>query len=240
MPESFKSGDQATPNQDPSGQGTSFTGVPGDLQLTPNDGGNQMAPEDVSALVKKSEHAQNHIQTLEQENAQFKTQLADMQDKLKTAVSVEELLQGQKEVQDIDVDALTASVAAKVSGDLASQQATKVADDNWSTVTESLTKAFGDKTDEMVKKACMENDMSWDDMIEVAKKNPRLALKLCEVKVDHSATPSPTSSINTQALPGSLQPQEPTKVNVMDLRTDSARVTDLYRRFDEFNKQNAT
>lgn len=235
MPNSFQQGaDQGANNQDPQGQGTSFgqqnqgdnLSPPAD-EVTPT-----ITAEDLATLTKRDEHAQGHIQTLEDEAKDLKTLMVEMQEKLDKAASVGDLLKDQGQQSAIDVDELTAKTVQAVKANLTAEQQEVKATENFDKVSTALTEKFGEKTDEAVKAACSENDMSFDEMVSLARKNPNLAMKLCDVKVKAEPQASLTS-INTNAFQQNNQDLgQPQKVDVMNLRTDRERVDNFNSRLD--------
>lgn len=226
MPQSFQNGD------DNSQQNNFSQANSDDNQTPPNEVKPIISPEDLASLQKRDTNAQTHITTLETETAELKTQMESLQAKLDRAADVEDLLR-QNEGTPVDLDTLTDQAAAKVAAKLDAKANAAIADDNFDSVAAALTASFGDKTDEAVKVACQENDMSFDDMVELSRKNPKLALKLCNVEVKPDQQPSQTT-INTSAMLNNLQQHQapPATVNVMELRTDKERVNDFNRRME--------
>lgn len=236
---SFQQGaDQGTDNQDQDGQGNSFSDQnPGDNQDKGSNGVNNpsISAEDLAVLQKRDVNAQSHISTLENEAKDLNTRMVEMQEKLDKAASVEDLLKDQGQ-STFDVDELTAKVTQNVTEGLSAEAKEAKAKGNFDNVATALTEKHGDKTDDAVKKACQENDMTFEDMVELARKNPKLAMKLCDVEVKPDQQPSRTS-INSSALLDQNQ-QEPTpKANVMDLRTDKARIEYMNQRLDAKYKE---
>lgn len=235
MPESFQQGGDHTPNgQDDQ----SFSKAPDDNSNASTDGeSSTLQPDALAALQKRDEHAQSHITTLETEAADLKTLMVEMQEKLDKAAQVEELLRNKPEGSEFNLDDVTSKTTEGVLAALDARSLKEKADSNFDTVSTALTKQYGDKTDEAVKKACAENDMSFDEMIALSRKNPKLAMKLCDVDVKPDQQPSRTT-INSSAVLNQYQQQdEAPKVNVMDLRTDRERVTDYERRLEAKIKQ---
>lgn len=236
MPDTFStSGDQATQTNDQGGQGSDFSDSnTGDNQSSNTGVDNAtITTEALAALTKREEHAQTHIITLETETSDLRTQMAEMQGKLDQAANVEDLLaqQGQSTV---NADDVTVTVVQQVKDALKLEKVEELEDDNFTVVQEALNIQFGnERVDDAVKLACSENDMTWDEMVTLSRKNPKLALKLCNIEM--KADQQPTSqSINTSALVDNYQQQEaPTKVNIMELRTDSARIANYENRLEQ-------
>lgn len=226
MPQSFQNGD------DNSQQNNFQNANSDDNQNSDNGVKPIISAEDLASLQKRDTNAQTHITTLETETAELKTQMESMQVKLDKAADVEDLLR-QQEGNQVNLDDLTDQAAKRVTDALDAKASKAKADSNFDAVSTALTASFGDKTDEAVNKACAENDMTFDEMVELSRKNPKLALKLCKVEVKPDQQPSSTT-INTSALLNNFQQQEqiPATVNVMELRTDRERVADFNRRME--------
>ena len=226
--ESFQTGGDQTTNKSFSEQNTD------DNLGGTTDGKNLgISQEDLSALQKRDEHAQSHITTLETEASDLKTRMADMQERLDKASQVQELLDA-KQPTEVDVGELTTKAVEQIEANLRAKEAQSKADSNFDAVSTALTEKFGDKTDEAVKKACAENDMSFDEMVDLSKKNPKLALKLCDVKVVVEQQ-STRATLNSSAILDQYQTDQTQQkpVNVMELRTERARVDDFQRRLAE-------
>ncbi len=233
MSTTFQTGaDQGTaPTQEPAvAQGTTFTAPQvTDPSPAPVEGGTNLgiSVEELSALRKRDEHAQNHISTLESEAAEYKAQLAELQAKLDQASSVDELLR-EREQSTVNVDEVTSQAVDRVKAALASEKAATLAQENFNTVSKALTEKYGKDVDVEVQRICAENDMSFEDMAELSRKNPKLALKLCGSEAKASVTPSSTSTINSNAVLDNYQSgQQAPKKNVMELRT-SKELADNY------------
>lgn len=224
---SFSADNALTPEQ--IAQGTTFTpDTPADTPAVPAEGvAPQISPEDLAALTKRDLNAQSHIATLEAEAVSRKTEYAEMQARLDQAATVEETLR-QQESATVNVDDIVTKATQAMASQAAATAATEQANANFKDVSDTLSEQFGaDKVDAAVKQACAEAGMSWEQMVTLAKTNPVAAKKLCNVKPVSQAQPM-QSSINTSAYMGQYQQQQETpKVNVMDLRNDTARVTDL-------------
>ena len=220
MPNSFnQDADQGSQNQDLQGQGSEFANQGnGDNQnQDQNNGTPQLSAEDLVALQKRDTHAQEHISRLEDEAASRKTEMDALQVKLDRAADVDELLRNRDNGTALDADEVAAKAAESVRNSILADTAKERSDANFDKVSTALTERYGDQTDEAVKKACAENDMSWDEMISLSKKNPKLAMKLCEVEVVVERQPS-SGSINPQAVVRQQGNQYQQQQPVEDLR----------------------
>ncbi len=232
MPNSFND------DQGQEGQGNNFSNQNSDDNSN-NGNGDVNTPtitaEDLAALNKRDEHAQTHITTLESEATDLKAQMVEMQAKLDKAASVESLLEERDNQSQLTAEEVATKAAALVNDSLTAQGVKAQADANFSDVSTALTEKFGDKTDEAVKTACEENNMTWEDMVDLSKKNPKLAMKLCNVEQAPNAQAMRPSN-NTSALQNNNQ-QAPARKNVMELRTDRERVANFQDRMAERIKE---
>ena len=236
MPNSFnQSADQSAQNQDLDGQGSEFANQGnGDNQNQDENNGNpQLSAEDLVALQKRDTHAQEHIQRLEDEASARKTEMDALQVKLDRAADVDELLRNRDSGTALDADEVVAKAAQSVRDSLLADTAKERSDANFDQVSTALTEKYGDKTDDAVKLACKENDMSWDEMISLSKKNPKLAMKLCDVKVHVERAPAggSTNTLGVLEQQGN-QYQQAAPVKLMELRTDKSRVNNYTQRLD--------
>jgi len=188
-------GDQtATPNV-PDGQG-SFTAPDGAAD------GNQLSAEQVAALQQRDQHAQAHIVTLETEAAAMRDQMTGLAAKVDKLGDVESIMDKltQAEGNNVDVADVIAQAQSGVLTTLKTDAAEKLQTDNFQSVSNTLVAQYGDKTDEMVQKACSEHNMTLDSMVALAKENPKAALALCKVETHIAPQGSPPSTINTLGL----------------------------------------
>ena len=71
---------------------------------------------------------------------------------------------------------------------------------NFNSVSQVLTKAYGDKTDEVVTKVAAENGLSLQEAAEIAKSHPKVFLKMFDTNTQQRTAQPTHSSVNTQAL----------------------------------------
>jgi hypothetical protein len=235
MTDTFLQGaDQSTAQGGQEGQGTNFaTAGQGDNPGSASQAVTPLISEaDLTALKKRDEHAQTHISTLEEEAKAYKAELEAAKVKLDQAAAVEDLLKDKgQEASAYDVEAIASKAVERVTAKLQAESQHKVAETNFNTVSEALTQKFGDKADEAVKNACAENGMDFDEMVTLAKKNPKLAMKLCDVKVEVEAVAS-KGTINTSAaaFQGHQSQSNIPQKHLVDVRTDRERVDILNAR----------
>lgn len=180
----------------PDGQGSSFSQDQGSQDE------NQLSTDQVAALQQRDTHAQTHITTLETENKAMRdklTTLAEKVDKLGDVDSIMEKL-SRAEGNNVDVADVIAQAQSGVLTTLKTDAAVQLQTDNFKNVSDTLVAQYGDKTDEMVQKACSEHNMSLDSMVALAKDNPKAALALCKVENQIAPQASAPSSINSLGL----------------------------------------
>lgn len=226
MTQSFQGADQGT-NQGGS-QGASFgAGGSDDNQNQGNGDANQLTPEQVQALVTRDEHAQQHIQTLEAETKQFKEELERLREKADQSASVNELLEKlsnqQAQGQAVDLDDLVKQATQNVTQSLEQKRLQDEQEANFNKVAESVQAKYGDNADTEMKRIASENDMSFEQLHQLAHTNPTLVMKLGGLTDKKSTAPS-QGSVNTQQF--QQEQQQPTK-NISSARTDRERV-DIY------------
>lgn len=169
-----------------------------------------------SDLANKLTNADSHIKKLEGENAANVALLEKVNKTLETQVSMEQMLKAIKEGQTpaaaaaaaaasgtvpaaLTVEQIQALASASAQTTIAESVAKAQSDTNWATVTTTLTKVYGDKTDAVVAKAAGENGLTIAAAEALARTNPKLFLKMFELTV--AATPKPFGN-------GNVNPQE--------------------------------
>jgi len=156
----------------------------------------------VEAAIRSIPHAQSHISTLEKELQELRVEV----ERRKTA---EEVLENFKSVGEknsvekpsaptLDLKDLDSIIERK----LTEKDVRQKARDNVNTVMEKLTAKFGERADEMYKKAASEAGMSLSMMNQLAASSPNAVFKLTGVDAQQAPmAPAKTSgSINTGAI----------------------------------------
>ena len=208
MTDTFSGADQSPANKGSEGQGSSFSQDQG------QQGGTELTADQL-ALQQRDQHAQAHIKTLETENEAFRGEMKNLADRLDKLGDVDSIMERLSKTQGEGIDraSLIEEVTSGIKKSMSAEQAEKTQADNFTEVSKALVSKFGDKTDEQVQKACEENDMTLEAMIDLSKPNPKLALKLCGGdKQVVSAQPSSGTSINTQGLYSNGQERAPDTV----------------------------
>lgn len=157
-------------------------GGTGDNQVVLELNGRKFTKED---LVKKISSADDFIETLKSEREQDRKLLQEVQETLKQQVNARDILnklkQGEGEGNTPNTNTQTVNpddVAKKVLETLRGDQAAKEQQENWNSVTSKLTQAFGEKTNETVKKVAEENGLTVEEAANLARTKPKMFLKL--------------------------------------------------------------
>ena len=210
MTATFNGADPASTNNVPDGQGT-FSN-----QDTGGENGNTLTAEQLTALQTRDTHAQDHIKVLEGENEKFRNELVTLAEKVDKLGDVESIMEKLKETggQNVDEASLIEKARTGVLDSLKTEREAASQADNFKSVQDTLTAQWGDKTDEMVKKACEDHGMSWDSMVNLSKDNPKAVLALCKVNAPVSAQTSGPSSINTLGLTQNQTPPDNNRASV--------------------------
>lgn len=233
MPESFNTGADQNANNQGSDQGSfSEQGVIQDQDNNLAASGNQLSQEDISALLKKSEHAEQHIKTLEQENGKLREDFSVFQKKLDSIGDLDEALNRDN----IDEDSLIDKARERILSELKAEKAQDVYDSNYTNVSENLTARYGDKVDEVVSKVAKDNGMTLAEVVELSKTKPQLVLNMCDVKIEGSIRPT-QSSINSAAFQVTPDPVAKTGMDLYEelQSSDAARIAHMQKTMDEYN-----
>ena len=197
---------------------TSITAV--ETPITPNippelEGlvGDDKKYKSVSDAMKAIPHAQQHISTLEEENARMKEDLS----KRKTA---EELLEDiRNSNQPVTQTASPASIDTNTISDIVKQQLAntkteEIQASNTTSVVSAFRENFGEKAEELYNKIADDNGMTLQEINLLSMKNPKVVLHLAGITHKQNKTSAIFSSdVNTQALPVNRNiPPETSKV----------------------------
>lgn len=152
--------------------------------------------QQIDGMQKRMSDKDDFINTLQGENQTLREKMADIEARLESMGSVEDALQrmdaAKNSNQDTTLDEET--LVSKVLGKMEAKTAEERATANFKQVSDHLTKTYGaDKVDSIVAKAAQENNLSFDDMIALAKKSPQAVYKMLDTKPT-TTTPSPSQS----------------------------------------------
>jgi len=239
-------------NQNNGGNGTPSNGNPPNpladlLGSIKNDRG-EPKYKSVEDALNALKHSQDYIPQLSDKLKQQELELAEakaaaakisqLEDTLKTLT---QNTNNQQSSPPAPAGLSSEDVAALVTQTLTRQQQAEVAKTNVSTVVNAVTKAFGEKSEEVFYNKAKELGMSMEDINALAARTPTAALKLLGLDGAKPTAPSQSPSLNTSAF----QPSQETFVGknakpsligatTSDLREESANSR---RMVDELHKQ---
>lgn len=208
---------QQTTEQTPSETPTENTGSTGGSLPegdSPTAGFSQQAdtrsPEyQINVMQQRIKDKDDFIETLKQENQDFRTRISILEEKLQNMEDISEVLsnKGQEQAvsnQDTGLD--ENELVGKVIESLNQRQTEAARDENFDTVVNTLTEQFGkDNVNSKVQQYAQELGMSVDDMKETARKSPQAFYRLTGIESTKSQapqSPQPThSNVNSQAMP---------------------------------------
>jgi len=163
--------------------------------------GRELSQEEV---LKKLEHADTHISTLVEERKADQARLEALEAAAADSGEIRkvlEALQGKPKDDPAKADSPSdaASVTEQVLATLAQRDAAAKADSNWSQVTTTLTKVYGEQTNAKVREVALANDMSVEEAASLAKSKPSVFLALfgTELKGSTHSTPMSKGTVNT-------------------------------------------
>jgi hypothetical protein len=167
---------------------------------------------DVFTALNALKHTQDHVKTLEEENAKFRTESTK-------AATMDEVLQqlsaNRAQPEATPQEGLDANSVKDVTlNTLRQYEAEKAAKANQSSVAETLTKKFGEKAEEMYAKKAQELGLPLNLLDNLAATSPAAVLQYFDVKEKGSHLNPSTGSVNTEAL-GNLNPPKLAKKNIM-------------------------
>jgi hypothetical protein len=167
---------------------------------------------DVFTALNALKHTQDHVKTLEEENARFREEGI-------RAASMDEVLQQMTANQDQNVQTTPTGLDAESVKDvtldtLRQYEAQKVSASNQKSVVEALTKTYGQKAEEMYTKKAQELGLDTSTFDSLAASSPKAVLSYFDVK-DKETYFNPTKgSVNTEAL-GKENPPKRAPKNIM-------------------------
>lgn len=161
--------------------------------------------------LKGAAHAQTHISTLEQENATLKEEKDKMEDLLKNlqqpvqTPAPTSAVASPADPAALDVETLFEQFSQR----LTAKQQAEIEAFNQKHAIESAQKAFGDKTESVLRAKADELGMTTDELLKLAATKPKAFNTLVGLSGKPTSTTSYTgSSVNTTALPNTTQNQE--------------------------------
>lgn len=163
--------------------------------------------------LKGAAHAQTHISTLEQENARLKEEREKMEEMINNMNTKQpeptpaptSAVATSADTAPVDIDSLFEQFTERLT---AKQRAEQEAS-NQKQVLESAQKAFGDKTEAVLRSKASELGMTTDELLNLAATKPKAFNTLVGLSGKPTQTSSfTTSSVNTTALPQNQNTQE--------------------------------
>lgn len=188
----------------------------------PQSTGTGMTEQQLSELVKRDAHAQQHIANLEEENRGMREDLSKLMDqmqsfetKLSAQQTVEQLLKGTststpaQQPQEPATMQTPAFDQSQVE-EMVTQRVQKIftereQEQNYMRAAQRLTETFKDKADEHVAKVASENGLSYEDAQGLAKTNPVLFENLFINQAVKTTTPAAPTQGNQST--GTVQTQ---------------------------------
>lgn len=201
MTDVFTQNNQQTPASNQPASNSDYSDL---LGLIRNEDGAQKyssVPKALEALV----HAQGYIPAIKNENETLKAQLAELQGKVKSQETLEEMVgrlatqNGVPRESDQTVaGGLTEEAVAKLLDQtLANREAQARVNENRKMVSEALTKKFGDKVQDALESKAKELGMTRQALGEIAQQHPQAVLQWFNTSTEKGATPT-TTSFQTQ------------------------------------------
>lgn len=179
-------------------EGTNTFGTAGNVDSTTS-GNNGTTDNQLAVMQKRITDKDTHITTLETENRSLREMVADVQEKLNKLGDVETLLERmQNKPQDdsnrdtaLDEETLVSKTLDRIQMLSKEQQQ----EQNFTTVANRLTKEFGaDKVDEKVNQFARENGLTFDEMVDLAKKSPQAVYRMVGLETTKQTSMSPSHS----------------------------------------------
>jgi hypothetical protein len=144
----------------------------------------------ITGMEKRITDKDTHISTVESENMKLRQDMSDIQSKLDNSAQIEEALERIQTSQHdsnqdtaLDEDALINRLKAS----LATDDQQKTAQQNFDEVAGEFTRRFGaDAADEKVRQLAVDNSLSFDDIVDLARKSPNAVYKMAGLSVNNN------------------------------------------------------
>lgn len=222
MPDTFNANENNSANENNNGQqggdqnpqGTTFNanqnsndngGNPG------GDGGQQSGNIDVDKVLKRLDDSQTFITQLQDEGKGYRETISKLQEDLANRPTMEQIREqlannGGNSDDKLDAAELVKQTAAAVRTGMQEEDQQRTAETNLSNVKNILTDKFGgEKVDAEVRKVAQENDMTFDEVFDLSRKNPKLVLKLFGAEGQPQGGRPTQNSVNTVAFQNNNQ-----------------------------------
>jgi hypothetical protein len=234
-------GDDKAQNGGDNSQGANF-GANQDKDQRPNggdEGANNSGDSDVQKLRKRLDDSQAFIDTLKSERQADRQVIDELQNKLKSVPTIDEILEQVNrstggDRQEIDQGELINKAAEIFESRLNAKEIKQKQDANFKEVSSALKEALGkDGLNEKVAQLAEENGMSFDDFVRMAETSPKAALKLAGVEAPKPQRNPTESDVNTYAYDQNGTKQPIKRKHITDMTTERERVAYLNQRFKE-------
>lgn len=191
-----------------------------------------ITPTNIDEILKRDEHAQQHITSLEKENKDLRDNFTAMQEqleaiegKLASQKKLEELLTGKNTSNNQEADQGNppmntpteqgldqASIDSMISARMQEYLTKQEQDKNYSAATATLGSMFKDKADDHVRTVASSNGLTFEAAQDLAKSNPTLFnnLFVTPFKGSSNHTPAPTQSRQST----SSVPEQTSEINM--------------------------
>lgn len=222
------SGDPGQQNDQP-GQGPSFGADQSQDKGNGGDGDGAVTQTQLAAILKRLDDKDAFIDKLKQENQELRNSQnsqPSMDDILERLNQVNQSQQPQQEP--VDIDELVNKATQAATQALNENQAAELRKANFNKVQSVLSSKFGNDVDKEVKRLAAENDMTFDEAVEMAQNKPNVLLKLFGMSgnepVNGAPTPTP-ETMNAHQFANQNLPQTPQKrKSLVEATTDRERI----------------
>lgn len=193
----------------------------------------------VSTLQKRIDDSQEFISVLKNERQQDQERIKALEEDLKNRPSLEEIMEhvnqqsGNKDI--IGPNEMINKALEAVDQKLSLREQQSIESTNIEKVSERLKQEFGNDVDKKVAEIAAENDMTFDEVFSLAKKNPKATYKLLGVKneVPASNTNINSNGMNSLGLGANTSNKQERTDNIMDYTTDKKRVEFFQKRMEK-------
>jgi hypothetical protein len=189
----------STDNVD-AGNNTFGNAVAADTAGQTNTGGENNLQSQIAGMEKRISDKDTHISTVESENLKLREQMAETQEKLEKMAKIEEALERMQANQNGSTQDTALDENALINKTLEALDEKKreaTAEENFNAVSAELTKQFGaDAVDGKVAQIAKNNGLSFDDIVDLAKKSPNAVYTMAGLKGITSPSTSPSRSSN--------------------------------------------
>lgn len=168
-----------------------------------NGGDTHSVEYQVQVMQKRLQDKDEFIKQLQSENQQTREMYSSLEERMQNLSKIEEVLNNRFEQQDVsnqdtslDEDALV----GKVIENLNKQQTEERMKANFEQAKQRLTSEFGQHVEEKVSQAAQANGMTYDDMVQMARKSPQAFYKLVGIESNtqqRPTTPNPMRGSQT-------------------------------------------